>query len=147
MPIVSVGGGGVGGSSSGFFFTSGGVVVVFGDGCVSAVVVGTDASSVAVMVVSVAGSGRNTCGGDGVETRGRSGRGNVVDVIGAGCGTEPAIAVPAVSLASGFGLFASVKLVVVSALVSVSGAGVSPGPLIVDVTPLADPSGTTSYCF
>lgn len=59
-------------------------------------------------------------------------------------GSEVAIVVPAVSLPSGFGLIGSVKFVVVSAFVFVMGAGVSPGPLMVEVTPLADPSCTTS---
>jgi hypothetical protein len=44
---------------------------------------------------------------------------------------------------SGAGLSGSVKFVVVSAAVFVIGGGVSPGPLIVDVTPLACPSSTT----
>ena len=44
---------------------------------------------------------------------------------------------------SGAGLSGSVKFVVVSAAVLVIGAGVSPGALIVDVTPLACPSSTT----
>jgi hypothetical protein len=51
-----------------------------------------------------------------------------------------------VELPSGLGFVGSVKFVVVSMLVSVMGAGVSPGPLIVDVTPLADPSCTVWYC-
>ena len=44
---------------------------------------------------------------------------------------------------SGAGLSGSVKFVVVSAAVLVIGAGVSPGALIVDVTPLACPSSIT----
>jgi hypothetical protein len=45
-------------------------------------------------------------------------------------------------------VFGSVKFVVVSTFVPVivelvSGGVVSPGPLIVEVTPVADPSGTT----
>jgi hypothetical protein len=47
----------------------------------------------------------------------------------------------------------SVNVVVVSALASVpvmgvvsTGGGFSPGPLIVEVTPVAVPSCTTSYC-
>jgi len=105
-------------------------------------------SSVVVAVVSVAGSGRNSCGrGGGVYTRGRSGRGAIVEVvvIGVIAVVEPDMAVPAVSLPSGFG-FGMVKFVVVSTFVFVSGGVVSPGPLMVEVTPLADPSWTTSYC-
>jgi hypothetical protein len=56
-------------------------------------------------------------------------------------GNDPATVAPAVVLPSGFGLFGSVKFVVVSTFVSVTG-GVSPGPLIVEVTPLAAPSWT-----
>jgi hypothetical protein len=40
-----------------------------------------------------------------------------------------------------------VKAVVVSTFVSVNGGLVSPGALMVEVTPLAEPSWTTSYCF
>jgi hypothetical protein len=62
----------------------------------------------------------------------------------------PAVSVvtggPPVSLPSGFGLSGSVRFVVVWAFVSVAGAVVSPGALIVEVTPLAEPSCTTSYC-
>ena len=73
-------------------------------------------ASVSDVVVSVGGSGRNSCGCDGgVYTRGRNGRGAIVevDVIGAGAGS------PAVSLPSGFGL-GSVKFVVGSTFVSVA---------------------------
>lgn len=56
----------------------------------------------------------------------------------------------AVEVAMG-AVFGRVKFVVVSADVSViggivDGAGVSPGAVMVDVDPLADPSCTTSYC-
>jgi len=122
-------------------------VVVFGEVVVVAVSVVSE-SVVVVIVVSVAGSGRNSCGrGGGVYTRGRSGRGAIVEVvvIGVIAVVEPDMAVPAVSLPSGFG-FGMVKFVVVSTFVFVSGGVVSPGPLMVDVTPLADPSWTTSYC-
>lgn len=61
-------------------------------------------------------------------------------------GSEVAVVPPAVSLPIGFGFVGSVKFVVVSAFVLVSGAGVSPGALMVDVTPLADPSSTVWYC-
>jgi len=122
-------------------------VVVFGEVVVVSVAV-VSVSSVVVAVVSVAGSGRNSCGrGGGVYTRGRSGRGAIVEVvvIGVIAVVEPDMAVPAVSLPSGFG-FGMVKFVVVSTFVFVSGGVVSPGPLMVEVTPLADPSWTTSYC-
>ncbi|MEA2239032.1 MAG: hypothetical protein QOC81_3756 [Thermoanaerobaculia bacterium] len=76
-------------------------------------------------------------------------RGCVVRRTGAGldpvgyvavAGKDPAIVAAAVVVPSGFG-FGSVKFVVVSTFVSVIG-GVSPGPLIVEVTPLAEPSWT-----
>jgi hypothetical protein len=55
-------------------------------------------------------------------------------------GIPDAIEPPAVSFPSGFGF--RVRFVVVSTFVFVIGAGVSPGALIVDVTPLAEPSCT-----
>jgi hypothetical protein len=61
-------------------------------------------------------------------------------------GSVVAIVPPVVSLPIGFGFVGSVKFVVVSTFVLVSGAGVSPGALMVDVTPLADPSSTVWYC-
>jgi hypothetical protein len=57
------------------------------------------------------------------------------------------MAVPAVSFPNGFGFVGMVNAVVVSTFVSVTGGFVSPGALMVEVTPLADPSWTTSYCF
>jgi hypothetical protein len=59
---------------------------------------------------------------------------------------DEAIEPPALWLPSGFGLFGSVKFVVVSTFVFVNGGGVSPGALMVEVTPLAEPSCTVSYC-
>jgi len=79
----------------------------------------------------------------------RAGAGGAPLAIGGGvaAGSEPAIVGAAVEVPSGFGLFGSVKFVVVSTFVSVTSGGlVSPGPLMVEVTPLAWPSGTTSYC-
>lgn len=52
---------------------------------------------------------------------------------------------PAVSFPSGLGFVGSVKFVVVSTFVFVSGGAVSPGALIVEVTPLAEPSWTVWY--
>ena len=57
-------------------------------------------------------------------------------------GSAEAIDPPAVSLPSGAGFVGNVKFVVVSTFVFVSGGVVSPGALIVDVTPLAEPSWT-----
>jgi len=74
-----------------------------------------------------------------------------VDVRGRDCGGIPGVdgaagiddaIEPAVSLPRGAGLVGSVRFVVVSAFVFVIGGVVSPGPLIVDVTPLAEPSCT-----
>ena len=71
-------------------------------------------------------------------------------VPGIGGGRVPArlpAGAPTVDITPGVEL----KAVVVSAPVPVIGAvatgGVSPGALIVDVTPLACPSWTTSYCW
>jgi hypothetical protein len=57
-------------------------------------------------------------------------------------GIAEAIEPAAVPLPSGFGLVGSVRFVVVSTFVSVIGGVVSPGALMVDVTPLAEPSCT-----
>jgi hypothetical protein len=87
-----------------------------------------------------------------VVVRGRGGgAAEGAPVIAAGgvvvAGSDPATVGAAVELPSGFGLFGRVKAVVVSTFVSVTSGGlVSPGPLMVEVTPLACPSGTTSYC-
>jgi hypothetical protein len=61
-------------------------------------------------------------------------------------GIPDAIEPPAVSLPSGLGFVGSVKFVVVSTFVFVNGGAVSPGALIVEVTPLAEPSWTVWYC-
>jgi hypothetical protein len=61
-------------------------------------------------------------------------------------GIDDAIEPPAVSVPSGAGFVGSVKFVVVSTFVFVSGGVVSPGALMVDVTPLAEPSSTVWYC-
>ena len=131
------------------------VVSVFGGGAV--VSVGGGGASVDVVSVGGGGVGRRrgcgVCdggtvavvigpelliiGGGCVETGAREGMpGGVVagkvPAIVAGC-WEP----------SGAGLSGSVKFVVVSTAVSVKGGGVSPGALMVDVTPLACPSWTT----
>lgn len=63
-----------------------------------------------------------------------------------GTAIPEAIEPPAVSLPSGFGLLGSVRFVVVSTFVFVIGGVVSPGALIVEVTPLAEPSCTVWYC-
>ena len=84
-------------------------------------------------------------GGGGAVVGGRCGSGGVA-------GTAPERSEPAmvfgVWLPSGPGLLASVKFVVVSTAVSVSdvvaGGGCSPGALMVEVTPLVDPSWTTA---
>jgi hypothetical protein len=130
-------------SSSDFFFVLG-AVVVFGEVVVVAVAVVSVSESEAVAVVSVAGSGCSSWGrGCGV-TRGRSGRGVAVVLVGefviGDTGGGAPREVPAVSVPRGFGFVGIVKFVVVSAFVSVTGGGVSPGLLMVDVTPLADPS-------
>jgi hypothetical protein len=57
-------------------------------------------------------------------------------------GIAEAIEPLAVPVPSGAGLVGSVRFVVVSTFVFVSGGVVSPGALMVDVTPLADPSCT-----
>lgn len=62
--------------------------------------------------------------------------------IGPVLGNVPAIVGGAVAVGSTFG--ERVKLLVVSALVFVTGGAISPGALIVDETPLACPSDTTS---
>lgn len=79
------------------------------------------------------------------DTRGRDGAipGAPVGYV---VGIEDAIEPPAVSLPRGAGLFGSVMFVVVSTFVFVIGGVVSPGALIVDVTPLAEPSCTVWYC-
>lgn len=153
---MSVGGGG--GGSSFFFFVSvdDEVDVV----SVIAVSVGGWVDVVSVAAVSVGGRcsrGARSLGIAGavlpivsvttgafvvrVDVRGRDGGipgvpagydGGMVDAI------EPA----AVSVPRGAGFVGSVKFVVVSTFVFVSGGVVSPGPLIVDVTPLAEPSCT-----
>jgi hypothetical protein len=81
------------------------------------------------------GAGRvdvRTRGGTPGAPAGYDGADGIADAI------EPA----AVLVPSGAGLFGSVKFVVVSTFVFVSGGVVSPGALMVDVTPLADPSCT-----
>jgi hypothetical protein len=149
--VVSVGGGGGGGgSSSFFFFASEDVVVVLVD-AVSVVSAGV---AVVVIVVSVCSRDGRSLGIAGVVlptvsvttgavVRGRDGadaRGYEDEVVDTG-GSDPAIEVPVVSVPSGAGFVGKVKFVVVSTFVSVStGAFVSPGALIVDVTPLAEPS-------
>ncbi|MEA2338557.1 MAG: hypothetical protein QOE82_2564 [Thermoanaerobaculia bacterium] len=162
-PRVSVGGGGGGvGCSSSFFFASsfffvsddvvvdavsvvsvvGGAVVVVSVALVSACSRGGAACSfgiggVVLPIVSVTtgacviGRGRDAGGIPGVPD-GYEGIAGIDDAM------EPIVSVPI-----GFGFVGSVRLVVVSAFVFVIGGGVSPGPLMVDVTPLAEPSWTT----
>lgn len=75
------------------------------------------------------------------DVRGRdAGMPGVPDGYDVVAGMPDAIEPPAVSLPSGLGFVGSVKFVVVSAFVFVNGGAVSPGALIVDVTPLAEPS-------
>lgn len=81
-----------------------------------------------MVVVSVGGGG---CARRGGVLGGGGAGGRDPATVGAGC-------VP-----SGAGLSGNVNDVVVSTAVSVIGGGVSPGALIVDVTPLASPSWTT----
>lgn len=130
---VSVGGG-VGGG--GFFAVE--VVsvavsveeVVAGGPFVGGVVVSVDALFIGVFCGSLRGRRTTGCAGGAV--------GNVDAIV-------PGLVVAVVDA-----VFGNVKFVVVSTFVAVIGGvvavGVSPGALIVDVTPLADPSSTTSYC-
>jgi len=75
------------------------------------------------------------------DVRGReAGMPGVPDGYDVVAGMPDAIEPPAVSLPRGFGLVVSVKFVVVSTFVFVNGGAVSPGALIVEVTPLAEPS-------
>jgi len=135
---------------------------------VSVIVVSVGGVVVVVSVAAVSVGGRCSRGGDDVRSRGIDGvvlpivsvttgafvtrvdvRGRVVVMPGVPAGYEgiaEAIEPPAVSLPRGFGLVGSVKFVVVSTFVFVSGGVVSPGALIVDVTPLAEPSCTVWYC-
>ena len=76
-----------------------------------------------------------------VGVRGR-GAGAMPGVPTGYAGIDDAIEPPAVSVPSGAGFVGSVKFVVVSTFVFVNGGVVSPGALIVDVTPLAEPSST-----
>jgi hypothetical protein len=169
--VVSVGGGGGGGSgcwSPFFFFLSDDVLVVD----VVEVVSVADVDVVSVVLVALvsvcSGGGEDACrclgmggvllptvsvttgavaGTSRVDVRCGAAAGGAPLPDGGVDGSEPATVGAVVALPSGFGLFGSVKFVVVSTLVSVTNGGlVSPGPLMVEVTPLADPSGTTSYC-
>jgi hypothetical protein len=85
----------------------------------------------------VTGAGR-------VDVRGRDGGGAAGVPAGyeGAPGIAEAIEPDAVSVPSGAGLVGSVRFVVVSTFVFVIGGVVSPGPLIVEVTPLAEPSCT-----
>lgn len=75
-----------------------------------------------------------------VDGRGRDG---VIPGVPTGYdGIDDAMEPPAVSVPRGAGFVGSVKFVVVSTFVFVNGGAVSPGALIVDVTPLAEPSWT-----
>jgi hypothetical protein len=138
--------GGCGSSCVGSFFgCSTAVVVVVGSLIVDVSVCVGCTATVSVMTV------------DGLVSRGRAGAGrgrDGVDAVDGGIdGIVPA-SVPGGSDAPVVVIivFVIVKLVVVSAFVPVSGAetgggATSPGPLIVDVTPLAEPSCTVSYCW
>lgn len=133
---------------------------------VSVIIVSVDGGAgVSVAAVSVcgrcAGCGARSCGIGGVvlpivsvttgafatgagrvDVRGReAGMPGVPAGYDGAAGIDDAIE-PAVSLPRGAGLVGSVRFVVVSAFVFVIGGVVSPGPLIVDVTPLAEPSCT-----
>jgi hypothetical protein len=170
--VVGGGGGGGGSlsfflPSSFFFFVSvDGEVDVVDDVSVIIVSVGGGGAVVSVAAVAVCG-GWSRGGGCVVRSRGIAGvvlpivsvttgafvvrvdgRGRAAGIPGVPAGYDgttgipDAIEPPAVSLPSGFGLVGSVKFVVVSTFVFVIGGVVSPGPLIVDVTPLAEPSWT-----
>jgi hypothetical protein len=151
-----------------FFFVSAEVdVEVVDDVSVIIVSVGGGGAVVSVAAVSVCGRCSRGCG-CGARSRGIAGvvlptvsvtTGAFVTVAGRvdvrgrdGCATP---GVPAAyegadgiadaiepSVPRGAGFVGSVRLVVVSTFVFVIGGGVSPGPLIVDVTPLAEPSCT-----
>jgi hypothetical protein len=99
-------------------------------------------AGVVLPIVSVT-TGAFVTGAGLVDVRGRDG-GGVIRGVPAGddgaVGIAEAIEPAAVSLPSGFGLVGNVRFVVVSTFVFVNGGVVSPGALIVDVTPLADPS-------
>jgi hypothetical protein len=100
---------------------------------------GTATVSVAIVVLSSRGGRGFATGRRGVFA---GGTGGMLLAIVPGCCIEPID----VSVC----VWGSVKFVVVSAFVpvrgtdAVVGGGVSPGPLIVDVTPLVEPSCTTS---
>jgi len=105
----------------------------FFGGSLAVVSVGGKTSS--VTAVSVGGCGVGAVAldiGGGVTGRGR----------GVYAGSVPATVLGG-WVPSGAGLSGSVKFVVVSMAVSVRGGGVSPGALMVEVTPLAWPSSTT----
>ena len=145
---VSVGGG------SSFFFSFGGAVVFVVSVVSVCVSVGGGGALVVVSVVSVVGV-RGRCGAMVSVVVGADGValviGGCVDVgtqrCAADCpvvvGNVPATVFGVPCVPSGAGLSSRVKFVVVSTPVFVIGGVVSPGAWIVDVTPLACPSGTT----
>jgi hypothetical protein len=145
-----------------FFFVSADVEVeVVDDVSVIIVSVGGGGAAVSVVAVSVCSRGGAGCdvrsrGIDGVvlpivsvttgafvgRVDGR-GRGGATPGVPAGYdGIPDAIEPAAVSVPRGAGFVGRVKFVVVSTFVFVNGGVVSPGALIVDVTPLAEPSCT-----
>jgi hypothetical protein len=85
-------------------------------------------------------TGALATGAGRVAVRGRGA--DVCGIPGAADGNAEAIEPPAVSLPSGLGLVGRVRFVVVSTFVFVNGGVVSPGALMVEVTPLAEPSCT-----
>ena len=133
VSVVSVGGGAVLAVSVGTL-----VSVCSGGGAVRSFGIG----GVVLPIVSVT-TGAFAAGAGRVEVRGRDcgGMPGVPAGYDGATGIDDAIE-PIVSLPSGLGFVGRVKFVVVSTFVFVSGGVVSPGPLIVDVTPLAEPSWT-----
>lgn len=102
---------------------------------------------VVLPIVSVT-TGAFATGAGRVDVRGREAGmpGVPAGFDGATPGIAEAIEPAAVSVPSGAGFVGSVKFVVVSTFVFVNGGVVSPGALMVDVTPLAEPSCTVWYC-
>lgn len=100
-------------------------------------------AGVVLPMVSVT-TGAFVTGAGRVEVRGRVAGGipGVPAGYAGAAGIAEAIEPPVVSVPRGAGLVGRVKFVVVSTFVFVNGGVVSPGALMVDVTPLAEPSST-----
>jgi len=135
--IVSVGGGGAAVSVAAVSVCSrcAGCVRSFGIG------------GVVLPIVSVT-TGAFATGAGRVDVRGREVGmpGAPAGYDGGAPGIADAIEPAAVSVPRGAGFVGSVKFVVVSTFVFVNGGVVSPGALMVEVTPLAEPSCTVWYC-